>query len=299
MDWKAKLNGVFPPCVSVFNERQALDYDKVRENIEKYNQTQIRGFMPLGSNGEFRSLTEEESVKLVELYGKYKAEGKSILAGAGRESAFATIEFIKKIADKGADFVSVLPPHYYVKQMTDDVLIQYYTLLAEQSPLPILIYNIPKFAGGLVFSARLVSTLARHPGIAGLKDTSAEPIETYCDAVPEDADFHVLAGTIKKFYRGLAAGAIGGVLSIADYLPDLCSQIQELFRQGKRAEAAAKEEYANKISAATAGKFGVAGVKAAMDILGYRGGDPRIPLPPVSAEEKAEMTEVFQAEGLL
>jgi len=297
-DYKKKLSGVFTPNTTPFlNEEVA--YDKIAENIERYNQTKLKGYMPLGSNGEFRSLTDEESIKIIDVYQKYMLPEKTLIAGVMRESARATIEFIKKIADKGVDFATILLPHYFVTSMADEALIKYYTTIADQSPIPIMMYNAPKFTAGLLISTHLVSVLAKHPMIAGMKDTSKEDISIYVNAVPKGANFYVLAGTINKLYAGLKIGAIGGVVSMADYLPAMCCKLQELFYAGKVKEAEKLDVYARELSSNAAGKHEVAGVKAAMDLLGYYGGNPRIPLLPLNDEQKAELKVVFEKEGLL
>ncbi|TFB08331.1 dihydrodipicolinate synthase family protein [Candidatus Atribacteria bacterium MT.SAG.1] len=297
-DYKKKLSGVFTPNTTPFPNEEVA-YDKIAENIERYNQTKLKGYMPLGSNGEFRSLTDEESIKIIAVYQKYISSGKTLIAGVMRESAKATIEFIKKIADKGVDFATILAPHYFVNYMTNEALIKYYTTIADQSPIPVMIYNAPKFAGGLVFSTNLMSVLAEHPKIAGMKDTSKEDISIYVNAIPKGADFYILAGTINKLYAGLKAGAIGGVVSMADYLPDICCELQELFDAGKIKEAEKLDVYTRELSKNAAGKYGVAGVKAAMDLLGYYGGNPRIPLLPLNDEQKAELKVVLEKESLL
>ena len=297
-DYKKKLSGVFTPNVTPFLNEE-VSYDKIAENIERYNQTKLKGYMPLGSNGEFRSLTDEESIKIIDVYQKYISPEKTLIAGVMRESAKATVEFIKKIADKRVDFATILPPHYFIKYMTDEALIKYYTTIADQSPVPIMIYNAPKFAANLVFSTNLVSVLAEHPNIVGMKDTSKEDISIYVNAVPKGANFYVLAGTINKLYTGLKVGAIGGVVSMSDYLPDMCCKLQELFELGKIKEAEKLDVYARELSSKAAGKYGVAGVKAAMDLLGYFGGDPRIPLLPLNNEQKAKLKAVLEKERLL
>ena len=297
-DYKKKLSGVFTPNTTPFlNEEVA--YDKIAENIERYNQTELKGYMPLGSNGEFRSLTDEESIKMIDVYQKYMSPEKTLIAGVMRESAKATIEFIKKIADKGVDFATILLPHYFVKSMTDEALINYYTTIADQSPIPIMMYNAPKFSAGLLISTNLVTVLAKHPNIAGMKDTSKEDISIYVNAVPRGANFYVLAGTINKLYAGLKIGAIGGVVSMADYLPAMCCKLQKLFESGKMEEAEKLDIYARELSSNAAGKHEVAGVKAAMDLLGYYGGNPRIPLLPLNDQQKAELKAVLEKEGLL
>ena len=300
MDYKSKINGVFPPCATIF-ERGSEDvaYTKIRENLEKYNETGIRGFMPLGTNGEFKSLTDKESVRIIEIYSKYRDPKKTILAGAGRESVKWTIEFIKKIADAGADFASLLPPHYYASKMDDAALTQYYTLVADASPIPVLLYNIPKYAGGVTISIELIKAVASHPNIAGMKDTSSEPIVPYIKAIPEGSNFFILAGTINKFYEGLQNGAIGGVLSIANYLPEKCCELQTIHESGKVDEAAAFDVWIRKLSSNAAGKHGVAGVKAAMDIVGYTGGAPRMPLQELDDGKKGVLRKALEDEGIV
>ena len=150
VNYREKLSGVFPPNMTCFANEEVA-YDKIRLNIDRYNKTKLKGYFPLGSNGEFRSLTDEESIRVVEVYQKYKAPGKILMAGVARESAKATIEFIKKIAGLGVEFATVLPPHYFVNFMTDDALIRYYTMVADKSPVPIMVYNAPKFAAGSFF----------------------------------------------------------------------------------------------------------------------------------------------------
>ena len=182
--------------------------------------------------------------------------------------------------------------------MTDETLIKYYTVVADQAEIPVMVYNAPKFAGGVVISANAISVLAKHPNIVGMKDTSKEDISIYVNAVPDGADFYVLAGTVSKFYKSLLSGAIGGVLSMANYLPAICCELHQIYLSGDLDKGASKDEYVRQLSKA-AGKYGVAGVKAAMDLLGYFGGSPRIPLLPVSATAKAEIETVFENEGLL
>ena len=272
---------------------EEVAYDKIRVNIEKYEETEIRGYFPLGSNGEFRSLTDEESLRIVDVYSKFKGKNKVLMAGVARESAKATIEFTKKVADLGAEFATILPPSYFVNAMKDDVLIKYYCYVADLSPIPVVLYNAPKFAQNLLLSPRVITEVASHPNIAAMKDTSSEDISIYTKAVPAGADFYIMAGTIEKFFKGLNVGAIGGVLSIANYLPKLCCDLNQLFVDGKIDEAAKLDEYLRALSSNAAGKSGVAGVKAAMDVVGYFGGDPRLPVPPLGDQQKAELKDVL------
>jgi 4-hydroxy-2-oxoglutarate aldolase len=296
---KEKLSGVFPPVMTPFFSDGGIDYDGLAFNIEKMNGTDLGGYMPLGSNGEFRSLTDEEALEVVRLIAKRRDPAKTLMVGTGRESAYATIEFTKKAADAGAEFASVLTPYYYVSKMNDEALTRFFTEVADASPIPVLLYCAPGFAGGVIISPKAVCELARHPNIAGMKDTSKEDIAGYVKAVPSGTEFYVLAGSISKFYYGLTVGAIGGVLSIANYLPRECCEIQKLFEAGKKTEADKLSELLKSVTSRATGKYSVSGVKGAMNLLGYKGGEPRVPVLPLKPAELEEVRGALVSEGFL
>lgn len=294
---KEKLSGVYPPIMTPF-EDQKVAYDKLADNIQKYNETDLRGYMPIGSNGEFRSLTDEESLKVVETVCKNKAGDKMLMACTQRESAYATIEFTKKAADKGIEFASVLTPHYYAKKMCDEALIKYFVQIADNSPVPVLLYNSPGYAGGVAVSVEAVGVLSAHPNIVGMKDGTKERMSAYIDAVPKGAEFYILAGSITKFYTGLLDGGVGGVLSMANYLPNLCNELYQLYLDGKPEQGMRMHDRLCALNKKLGGKYGVAGVKGAMDILGYYGGDPRLPLLPLTDAQRDELTTNMKQEGM-
>jgi 4-hydroxy-2-oxoglutarate aldolase len=296
LSFKEKLNGIFPPVMTPFKSEK-IDYDGLECNIRRMNNTALKGYMPLGSNGEFRSLTDEESLEVIRRIAKTKSPDKTLMAGTGRESAYGTIEFTKKAADAGAEFASILSPHYYAKKMTDEALIRYFTEAADNSPIPVLMYCAPAYAAGVLISPAAVSELAKHPNIVGMKDTSKEDIAGYVKAVPAGVEFYVLAGSITKFYHGLTCGVVGGVLSMANYFPELCCELHALFLEGKKDEAEKLSARLISLNEKTTGRYGVAGVKAAMNLLGYQGGEPRIPLLPLNAPELEELRAALAAEG--
>jgi 4-hydroxy-2-oxoglutarate aldolase len=296
---KEKLEGVFPPVMTPFVGGM-IDFRNLPANIEKRNPTRLRGYMPLGSNGEFRSLTDDEALSVVKIIAGAKGSDKTLMVGTGRESAYATIEFTKRAADLGIDFASILTPHYYAKKMTDLALVRFFTEVADASPIPILMYCAPGFAAGVVLSPPgQFPNLPLIPNIVGMKDTSKEDIAAYVRAIPAGAEFSILAGSLTKFYYGLQSGAIGGVLSMANYLPELCCELQDLFNAGKMDEAEKLSARLVRLNEKTTGKYGVAGVKAAMDLLGYYGMEPRIPLLPLTEEEREELQTVLRDEGFL
>lgn len=298
MSNRENLTGIFPPVMTPFLD-QEVQYDALRFNVEKMNASDVRGYMPLGSNGEFRSLTDEEALKVAKVVKEAAGPGKLLMFGTGRESAYATVEFTKRCMDIGMDFASVLTPHYFKARMTDDALLRYFTYIADKSPVPILIYNAPSFAAGVLLAPEVVGKLAEHPNIIGMKDTSKEDIAIYVNAVPAGADFYLLAGSITKYYDALTKGAVGGVISMGNYFPELCCEIGKLFFAGKKDEAKALSDRLIDLNNKTSGKNAVAGVKGAMNLLGYKGLEPRLPLLPLEDDEMELMRKALVEAGFL
>ena len=290
------LSGVYIPAVTPFDEKEELDCRKLKKNIEKWNCTNISGYMCLGSNGEFKMLDEEESCAVIRTFAENRAADKGLIAGVGRESLYHTLRFIEKLERENLtpDYISVLTPHYFKKMMNDEVLVEYYTRIADNSPYPVLLYCAPGFANGVPISADAVKTLASHPNIAGIKDTSSDMIEQYMDTVGMRSDFSVMAGSISNLHKCLKCGGEGGVLSAANYFPDECAHLFEVWKtQGE----AAYSEYERKLQVRikkTGGKRGVSSIKYCMNLLGYEAGRPRSPLPILNLEEKQEIKNALQ-----
>ncbi len=292
------FHGVYAPIVTPFDQNENISIHSLIDNIEKYNKTSLKGYMPLGSNGEFQGLTDEESFLILDTVFRYKAKDKTVVAGCGRESAFKTLDFIKRAADHGLDVAFILPPHYYLNFMSKDALFQYYTLVAQRSPVPIVIYNAPKFASNLSLGVDLIQELSEHPNIIAMKNSSLEPNINYIRAVPEHVDFSIIAGNVSTFYLGLLEGAAGGVLSTASYLPEYCCELYNDFIQGDYKKAQELHEFLNNVSMQTISRHGVAGVKYGMDLRGFSGGSPRIPLQSISISEQNRIAECFEQFGI-
>ncbi|MGI6083911.1 MAG: dihydrodipicolinate synthase family protein [Acetivibrionales bacterium] len=294
---KTKLEGVFAPIVTPFSEGEEILCNDILYNIEVYNNTKLRGYMPLGSNGEFQGLTDEEALIVLKTVCRNKHKDKIIVGGCGRESAYKTIEFIKKTSDCGLDLAFILPPHYFLSKMTDDAISKYYMKVADKSPIPIVIYNAPKFSAGLNLSPDLIRMLARHPNIVAIKNSSDTPNSEYIKAV-QGLGFPVIAGNIKMFYQGLCDGAIGGVLSTASVFPEYCCRIYEYFRAGDLESAKDLHSFLHNISVNTIGPLGVAGVKAGLELRGLKGGHVRLPLLDATADEYNNIKSWFEKNGI-
>ena len=294
---KEKLSGVFVPTITPFINDQ-IRYDKLEENLKKINKTPVTGHLALGSNGEYKSLTREEQLKVLEIFIKNKGD-KTIMAGTGCESIKETIELSKEAARIGADFVSVLTPSYFKKIINDKVLINYYTEIADNINIPLLIYNAPGFTGGVTISAKAIKKLAAHPNIVGMKDSSKAGLMSYITATRDIEDFCVLAGSINFFFTGLICGAVGGILSLANAIPEVCCKLYNLYLEGKIEKAKELHLDLFQINGRVSGVNAVSGVKAAATICGYFGGEPRRPLIPLTNEQKQEMEKYFKDKGLI
>ena len=291
----SKISGVFAPINTPFHNEEVA-FDHFRENMRKYSKTPLSGFLVLGSNGENRSLTEDEKIKLLEIAIQEKAEHQVVMAGAGCESTRETIEFSKKAQELGADLVSLLTPSYFKKSLIDDALIGYYKDVAEALSIPVFAYNAPGFTG-LTLSPKVIATISKHPNIGGMKDTSPDGIARYLEVCGDD--FDVLSGTISTLFIGLVLGASGGVVSLANAYPHACCELYEKWKGGDLDGTRELHHKLFVLNQSVSGKFGVAGVKYASEVGGLYGGSPRLPLLPLKDEDKKSIKDAIAKAGLL
>lgn len=289
-----QLRGVFAPVCTPFDPEENLDEKSLAMNMERYAQSGIQGYLALGSNGENKSLLTEEKFTVLKIILKGRAKGQAVIAGCVAESTRETLCIAQKAQDMGCDFIALLPPSYFKRQMTDDALLRYFTDVADKLSVPCLLYNAPGFAGGLALSESLIRRAAAHPNILGMKDSSAGNIEGFLLAAP--AGFAVLAGSLNNFLQGLLGGAYGGVLSLANAFPSLALELYRLFTAGEYQACFALNRRLLSLNRAISGKGGVASVKAAMDFAGFTGGIPRRPLLPLAESEREALWELLSRE---
>jgi 4-hydroxy-2-oxoglutarate aldolase len=292
---REKLSGVFAPITTPFSEEGRLLLDQLASNIRKLNESKLRGYFVLGTNGEFESLTEAERREVLETAIEVSSKDKVIMAGTGRESTEQSITDTKEAASMGFHFASLIAPSFFAKKMTDQVLSRHFRLIADISPIPVLLYNNPEVAV-VTFSPGLIGELSKHPNIVGMKDSSKGNFASYVLAA--GPDFNILAGSANFFFEALVMGGVGGVLSIANFAPDICCSVYDLWKAGKLEEARKVQYRLMTLNQKVSGKYGVAGVKAAMDIAGFYGGPPRSPLPPLTPEERQKLRQDLLASGL-
>jgi 4-hydroxy-2-oxoglutarate aldolase len=281
------FDAVFPPMATPFAGGE-VDGAAIRRNVARWMKTGIGGIVALGSNGEAPLLDEDESDRVIGETRQALSDGRLLIAGTGRESTRATIAATVRAARLGADAALVRTPSYYKGRMTGDAFVRHYTAVAEGSPVPVLLYNYPAVTG-VNLAPDTVARLAEHPNIAGIKETGSDMAQfsAYVDLVP--SGFGVIAGSAPTFYTALCAGARGGILAVACVVPDICVSLLAHVRAGRYAEARVLQKRLTPLARLVTTGHGVPGLKAAMELAGFTGGDPRPPLAPPPPEAVAEI----------
>jgi len=288
-----KLQGIFPPIATPFNTEGEIWKQKLQHNIEKWNLTGLAGYVVCGSTGESVALTTEEKIQLWEWVAQWASAEKLLIAGTGVESVRETVALTNRAAAIGYKAAMVRTPHYY-KNLIDNAPAQmlYFRAVADQARIPIFIYNWPQITG-VDIPAGAVAELSHHPNIIAIKESSGN-LEKVAQMVREvKKGFQVLTGSAPTLAQSLAAGASGAVLAFANAAPYAAISIWEAHRT-REPEAAL--DWQNRISHAAylvTAKYGVPGLKYAMDLAGYYGGPPRLPLTVPTPEAKKEIETAF------
>ncbi len=292
-----KLYGIMPPIATPFVNDE-IAFDKLISNIERWNNSEISGYVVLGSNGESVFLTHDEKLKLIESVKKVTDENKLTIAGTGSDSIRETISLTNKSAEIGADYAIILTPSYYKTEIKSIVLIKYFEAIADASKIPILIYNVPKFTG-IDVSIDVVAKLSEHPNIVGIKNSTENIRQTIEFIKNTTPGFNVFVGTASLLFSGLTTGAVGGIIALANIAPNECVKIQRLVEFGKLNDALDLQNKLIPINKVITMKYGIVGMKAAMDMMGYFGGNPRSPLSPLNEDDKKEIKKILAAANLL
>ncbi|PYT19400.1 MAG: dihydrodipicolinate synthase family protein [Acidobacteria bacterium] len=288
-----KLHGIFPPITTPFDHNGDLYKVKVQHNVEKWNRTALSGYVVCGSTGESVFLTAEEKVRLWEWVAHYAAPEKLLIAGTGMEGVRETVELTNRAAEIGYKAAMVRTPHYYKNLLIrSDAQMLYFRAVADQSKIPIMVYNCPQ-ATGIDIMPETVTALSHHPNIVAIKESSGS-LEKVTQMIREaKPGFQVLAGSAQTLAPSLAAGAVGAVLAFSNAAPYATISIWEAHRAR---ETAAALDWQNRIARAAqlvTTKYGVPGLKYAMDLNGYYGGPPRLPLTVITPEARKEIEQAF------
>lgn len=285
------LSGIYPALTTPYDASGNFSAADFKHNLHRYNQTDLAGYVVLGSTGESVLLTSKETEAILATAKEAAAPGKRLLAGTGAESTAETIARTKRAADLGYHAALVKTPYYYKPVYKPEVYLTHYRAVADTSPIPILLYSVPQFTGVSLETPEIVA-LSEHPNIIGMKDSSGAVQRTVEVVVGAPARFQMLTGSASVIVPCLSAGAAGAILALASAFPEKCVALYQLYRQKMYDQARELQGKLALASKRVVSEAGIPGVKFVMDLRGYRGGVPRAPLLPLSEPAKAAITKV-------
>ena len=293
-----RFSGIFTPIATPFRDDETLNDAALHANVARWMTTSLTGLVVLGSNGEAPSLDDDEADRIIDIVRDGVPKDRPLIAGTGRESTRATIEATRRAAAAGVDAALVRTPSFFKPQMTSDAFVRHYTEVAEASPIPVLLYNVTLYTGvNLLPDA--VERLATHPNIVGMKESGGDiaQIAEFVGRTPDH--FTVLAGSATTLVHALSAGCDGAILALAALVPDACQRMLLLVKDRKLDEANALQRELLPLARSVGGLYGVPGLKAALDLMGYVGGAPRPPLRSVSSKISELISEQLGALGVI
>ena len=276
-----------------------MDVVALRDNVRKWLEHPVRGFVIGGSTGEAVLLDEDERCAQWKAVRELVPSDQLVVAGTGYESLRTTIRVSKKAADLGCDALLVQPPAFYKGAMSDEIVRDHFVALADASEIPVIVYQVPLRFSTLNFDTGLVAELSKHQNIVGIKDSRGK-LDLVGELVTQcHDDFQVLVGSGAALYAALEIGAVGGILGVANLAPGESAAIHSRFVDGDHEGAGALQERVSPVHNGIIGGMGVPGVKYALDVLGYKGGRPRPPLRPLGDEGQATVRQLLSEADLL
>ena len=287
-----KLAGISLPLTTSFDANEQLDLNAFRANIRKWNRSGILSNVVLGSTGERVHLDEQEYLRVVDTARTETPASMSLIVGAGQQSTHATINEIRGAARAGADAVLVLTPYFYRTAITQEALIAHFRRVADAAPIPVLLYSMPALTG-IKIESQTIARLAEHPNIIGVKDSSND-IAGFAETVKLCPDgFAVLTGNGTVLLDALKQGATGGILAVGCAVPEVCIEILRCFKTGELDRAETLQAKLTPFAAAVTTRFGIGGLKAALELAGYHGGPVRAPLQAPNEDQRDEISRLF------
>lgn len=271
----------------------------LRANLRALLEHPLRGVVLAGSTGEAVLLDEDERTALIDAARDVVPHDRLLVVGTGAESTRATRRLTEAAAGAGADLVLVQPPAFYRGAMTPEALVGHYRTIADASPVPVILYQVPLRLSTLDLEAGLVGELARHPNVVGIKDSRGD-LDRLGELVEVAGDgFRILVGSGAHLYGGLEVGGHGGILGVANLAPGMAADLHRAYTDGRTAEAGRLQERIGPVHVEIVGRFGIAGVKAALDLLGLHGGEPRPPLLPLRDRDREKVRGTLERAGLV
>jgi 4-hydroxy-2-oxoglutarate aldolase len=287
-----KLRGILLPTTTPFTDTEELDLDALADNIRRWRAAGISGYVMLGSTGERVHLEESEYLRTLEVARKEISSDGAFIAGVGQQSTRGTIAEIAKAVQCGADAVLVLTPHYYRAAITQDALVSHYNAVADASRVPLLLYSMPALTG-IKVEPETIARLSEHQNIIGVKDSSNDVAGFAATVKLCPPEFAVLTGNGTVLLDALRAGATGAILAVGCVVPRMCIEIFDAFHCDEQQRAAALQARLTPLATAVTTRFGIGGLKAALDLADYNGGAVRAPLRAPNGSARAEIARLL------
>jgi 4-hydroxy-2-oxoglutarate aldolase len=291
------FEGIYPPVLTPFRGDDVA-LDRLAANLRRLDAHPLAGYVVLGSTGEFPLLSESEKERIIETARAETPRSKLLIAGTGGESTAAAIRLTKRAAGLGVDAALVITPAYFKAMMKPPALVRHYRAVADASPVPVLLYNFPGNTG-INLEPDTVARLAEHPNIRGIKDSSGNVPQAAETIRTTSKTFQLLVGSPIALVPALMLGAAGGILAVANVAPRECCDIYRLAQAGQWAEARELTYRISPLATVVSARYGIGGLKAALDLLGSYGGPPRMPLPAPDGDAIEEIKEILATAGLL
>ncbi len=291
------LKGIYPPLPTPFGKDGSISLQGLKKNLAYLEKFILRGYVVMGSNGEYVLLSEREKLQVMETVRSESDATKLVIAGTGCQSTAQTIDLSRQAAKLDIDAALVINPSYYRNQMSPDVLINHYFKVADASPIPLIIYNMPACTG-IDMDAATIIHLASHDNIIGVKDSTGNVTKMGAILQQTGPDFQILAGSGGFLLPALSVGAIGGVLALANIAPLQSLSILEMFQEQRHRDAQQLQIKMVPVNSAITARWGVPGLKAALDFLGMVGGPVREPLVSLSGQTKQELFAILREGGI-
>lgn len=291
------LAGVLGPVVTNFDARGELDLDAFGFNVRSHLELGLDGIVVTGSTGEAALLEEGERIRLVEMARSVIPSDRWLIVGTGAESTKACVRRSREAAERGADAVLVVAPHYYSNAMSAPALQAHYERVADESPVPVLLYNIPKYMH-FRLDGELVARLAGHENIVGMKDSSGDMAYFPNYVAAQSESFTVITGNGGSFHQALTLGAKGGILAVALLAGGLALEVYRLHRDWRAEEAREAQSRLTPLSNEIVGRMGIPAVKLAMERVGLRGGPVRLPLLAPGRSDVADVDRLLRGASI-
>lgn len=289
------IEGIFPALTTPFDENGDVYWQKVRENVGHLNRLPLSGYAVCGSTGETPMLSSDERLRLLDCVREASTPEKLLVAGLASDSVHEAARVANRAAEMGYKLALALTPSYYRTQMQlAETQLRFYGELADRSQIPVLLYNMPGVTG-YDLPVPLISELSRHPNIVGIKDSSGnlDKLKQTVEAV--ETGFRVLSGSGINFGEALHLGASGAILAIANATPQAALSVWDAFRSGQRDSAQEWQTRLGPVAKLIGTKYGIPGLKYAMDLTGFYGGPARLPFAHLTNDEQSQIAEALQS----